>query len=141
MATQPQYAATPEITITQISTANTNRDGSGTITEVCAGPSSARGTGVGRRITRVTISATGNTTAGAVRFFISTNSGTTDFMIVERSVPAITVSTGVTPPFRTEVAELVGLVLQGTVSTATTNLYASTHNAETFNILVESASL
>jgi hypothetical protein len=141
MATQPQYAATPEITITQISTANTNRDGSGTITEVCAGPSSARGTGVGRRITRVTISATASTTAGAVRFFISTNSGTNDFMIVERSVPAITVATGTTPPFRTEVAELVGLVLQGTVSTATTNLYASTNNAETFNILVESASL
>jgi hypothetical protein len=52
-------------------------------------------------------------------------------------VPAITPSTSVAA-FRTEVAELVGLIIPG----GTTNkIYATTNNSETFNILVESGLL
>jgi len=138
MATQPQYASTPIVEISQVTTADTSRTTLTTGVLIAAGPATAAGSGVGKRITRVTVCATATTTAGAIRFWISTDGGTTDRMIVERSVPAITVSTSVTPPFRVEIPELVGLVLPGGNAT---NLYASTHVSETFNILVESATL
>jgi hypothetical protein len=141
MATQPQYAAIPVVEVSQVTTADTSRTTLTTGATVAAGPSAVAGAGVGKRITRVTVCATGTTTAGAIRFWISTDGGTTDRMIVERSVPAITVSTGTTPPFRTEITELVGLVLPGTTGGNATNLYASTNNSETFNIVVESATL
>jgi len=137
MATSAQFTAAPAVDISQISTANTSRDGSGTTVEVCAGPSATAGNGVGKRIIRVSIQATGTTTAGVVRFFYSADSGSTKRLIEETLVPAITPSTSVAA-FRTEVAELVGLVLPGG---NTHKLYASTNNAETFNILIESGTL
>ena len=140
MATNPQYAATPNIEITQISTANTNRDGTGTFGTVSTGPSSAAGSGVGKRISRVVVCATVTTTAGAVRFFLSTDGGTTKRLIVEKLIPANTPSTTNTV-VRFEVPELVGLVLQGTVSSSACNLYAATHAGEAINVIVESASL
>jgi hypothetical protein len=141
MATQPQYAATPVVEVNQVTTADTSRTTLTTGVLVAAGPATAAGSGVGKRITRVTVCATATTTAGAIRFWISTDGGTTDRMIVERSVPAITVVTGTTPPFRVEITELVGLILPGTTGGNATNLYASTNNSETFNIVVESATL
>jgi len=142
MATSAQFTSSPTLDVTQISTANTNRDGStGTYTEVCAGPTTSSGVGVGKRIFRVVVHATGNTTAGAVRFFISTDGGTNKRLIDEVIVSAVTVGAS-TSAFRTEVGELVGLVLPGGNGTsATQKLYASTEKAETFNILIESGTL
>lgn len=142
MATQPQYAATPVVEISQVATADTSRTTITQVQQICAGPSTAAGSGVGKRITRVTVSAVATTTAGAIRFWISSSGSSTNArMIVERSVPAITVVTGTTPPFRTEIQELVGLVLPGTTGGNSVNLYATTNNSETFNIVVESATL
>lgn len=137
MATTAQYVAQPLLEVSQVTTADTSRTAPTNSTEITAGPNTAAGNGVGKRILRVTICATGTTTAGVIRFFFSADSGTTKRLICERIVPAITPSTSVAV-FRTEVAELVGMVLPG----GTTNkIYASTNNTETFNILVESGSL
>lgn len=137
MATTAQFTAQPTIDITQISTANTNRDGTGTIATIATGPATAAAAGVGKRINRVTVQATGTTTAGVIRFFISLDSGTTNRMICEKLVSAVTPSTSV-PAFRMEVGELTGIILPGGGAAV---LRASTNNAETFNILVESGLL
>lgn len=137
MATTAQFTAQPTIDISQVSTANTNRDGTGTIVTVATGPSTAAAAGVGERINRVVVQATGTTTAGVIRFYISVDGGTTNRLICERLVPAITPSTTIAA-FRSEVSELVGLVLTGGGSCM---LRASTNNAETFNIMVESGLL
>ena len=71
MATTAQYASTVKSAIAQISTANTNRNGTGTIGTVFTGAAG------GSRIDDITITATGTTTAGVVRLFI--NDGTTSY--------------------------------------------------------------
>lgn len=130
MATQAQYGATPLNEIQQIATANTARDGTGTMSTGVAG------TAAGKFIRRVVIQATGTTTANVVRFFESTDNGTTRRLILEVVIPAVTPSTSVAA-HRTEVPELVGKVLAGT----TNLIYASTNNAETYNVLFESGLL
>jgi len=137
MATTAQYAAQPNLEISQVTTANTARDGTGTIVTVATGPATAAAAGVGERITRVVVQATGTTTAGVIRFFISLDNGTTNRLICEKLVSAVTPSTTVSA-FRIEVNELVGLVLPGGGAAL---LRASTNNTETFNILVESGLL
>lgn len=138
MATTAQYSTAPTIDVSQITTANTNRDGSGTTVEIAAGPTTAAASGVGKRIVGVMIAATGTTTAGMIRFFISVDGGTTKRLIAETIVTAITVSATV-PAFSTSVPSLVGIVLPGQVSTNTQKLYAATNNSETFNIVVYGA--
>lgn len=137
MATTAQFTAQPIIDIAQVSTANTNRDGSGTIVTVASGPSTSAAAGVGKRINRVTVTATVTTSAGVIRFYLSTDNGTTNYLICERLVPAITPSTSVAV-FRSEISELVGLMLVGGGNCL---LRASTNNAQTFNICVESGLL
>ena len=137
MATTAQFTAQPNLEYSQVSTANTNRDGTGTIVTSATGPSTAAAAGVGERITRVTVQATGTTTAGVIRFYLSLDNGTTNRLLVEKLVTAITPSTTLAA-FRMEVPELVGLVLPGGGQAL---LRASTNNAETFNIIVESGLL
>lgn len=137
MATSAQFTAQPILEYVQVSTANTNRDGSGTLATVCTGPNTAAANGVGKRIFRVTIASTATTTAGVIRFFLSNDNGSTKRMICEKIVPVVTPSTTVAA-WRTEVAELVGLILPGGTGNI---LYASTNNAETFNIFCESGTL
>jgi len=137
MATTAQYTAQPNLEISQVTTANTNRDGTGTLVTIATGPAAAAADGVGERIIRVTVCATGTTTAGVIRFFISLDNGTTNRLICEKLVPAITPSTSVAA-FRMEVSELVGTMLPGGGQAL---LRASTNNTETFNILVESGLL
>lgn len=137
MAAAAQYTAAPILDFVQISTANTNRDGTGTIGTVATGPATAAGNGVGKRINRVRIKAAGTTTAGMIRFYVSNDGGTTKRMITEVPVSAITVGAS-TAAFEAEVPALVGLILPGSSNGI---LYASTHNAETFNIICESGTL
>jgi type IV pilus biogenesis protein CpaD/CtpE len=107
------------------------------VVEITAGPNITAGNGVGKRIMRVTVQSTATTTAGVIRFFLSLDSGTTDRLICEKIVPAVTPSTTVAA-WRTEVAELVGLILPGGTAN---KIYATTNNTETFNIIVESGLL
>ena len=137
MATTAQYTAAPILEIAQVTTADTSRTAPTNSVEICAGPNQTAGNGVGKRILRVTIQATATTTNGVIRFFLSTDSGTTKRLIAERLVNAVTPSTTVSA-FRVDVPELVGLILPGGTAN---KIYATTKNTETFNILVESGTL
>lgn len=138
MATSAQYTTTPIVEYAQVTTANTARDGTGTTVLLCSGPSSAQGSGIGKRISKVFIKATGTTTQGVIRFFISVDGGTTKRLITEVFSYPITPGSS-TLSFETTVPALEGLVLQGQVSSLNCSLYASTEKAETFNIIVVSA--
>lgn len=138
MATAAQYTTTPIVEYAQVSAANTARDGTGTTVLLCSGPASTQGSGIGKRISKVIIKSTGTTTAGMIRFFISTDGGTTKRLLTEATVYALTPSASVAS-YETSVPALEGLVLQGQVSSQNCSLYGSTEKAETFNIIVVSA--
>lgn len=126
MATQAQYASTPNIGIGQISTANTARDGTGTIGTVFTAGSS------GSRIDAIDIKATGTTTAGMVRLFV--HNGTTAYLLTEVPVIAITPSATL-PAWEAQLntntmTQVLPLVLPTGFS-----LRAATNNAETFNVI------
>lgn len=127
MATAPNYAATPRTAIAQISVANANRDGTGTIVSVITGGAN------GTRVDDITIQATATTTAGIVRLFLSLDGGTTNRLIREVEITARTPS-GTTPAFRADLLDL-GIMLPN----ANALLRAAPHNAETFNIFVSRA--
>jgi hypothetical protein len=137
MATTAQYTAQPILEYAQVTTADTSRTAPTNSVEITAGPNVTAGAGVGKRITRITVHATVTTTAGMIRFFASLDSGTTKRLILEKPVPAITVS-ATASAFRFEVPELVGLILPGGTAN---KIYASTEKSETFNIVVESGLL
>lgn len=119
MATDPQFAATPGLEHGQVSTANTNRDGTGTIATILT--AGANGT----KIEEVTVIATGATTAGMVRLYL--HDGTNARLFDEFGVPAVTPSASVACWRQTRT--YTNLVLPTGWS-----LRASTHNAETFNV-------
>lgn len=125
MASTPAYAATPKVGIGQISTANTNRDGTGTIGTVFTAGSS------GSRIDRVVIEATSTTTAGMVRLFI--HNGTTAYLYDEIPVTAITPS-GTVQAFQATREAVSKPTLYPLVLPTGYSLRASTNNAETFNV-------
>ena len=129
MATSAQYVATPKNGSTQISVANTNRDGTGTLGTVFTAGTS------GSRIDSIIIQATGTTTAGMIRFFESIDGGTTKRLVGEVPVTAATPS-GVVQAFSTILnSNVSGFLEKGYVLESNAILYASTHNSETFNII------
>lgn len=125
MATAAQYAATPRTAVGQVTTANTARNGTGTIATIFTGGSS------GSRIDDISIVATGTTTAGVVRLFL--NDGTTSYLLQEILVTAITPSTTV------QVFSFQLLNQAIILASSSWSLRASTNNSETFNILVTRA--
>ena len=130
MATAPTYAANPRsIDRAAVSAANTNRDGSGTIVSI------ATGSAAGFKVMEVVAQAVVTTTAGMIRLFISTNSGSTWDLFDELPVSAITVSAS-TPASRA-VKNYNNLVLFGTTNV----LGASTHNAEAHEVYALGADL
>ena len=124
MATTAQYASTVQNASAQVTTANTNRNGTGTIVSVMTGATN------GTRIDDIYIVATGTTTAGVVRLYIS--DGTNIRLWQEIIVPAVTPSTTV-PVFS------YTLLNQALILENGWSLQASTNNSETFNILVTRA--
>jgi len=119
--TTPIFTITPKVGMVQISTANTNLDGTGTIGTAITGAAN------GTRINRVDIKAIVTTTAGMIRLFIS--DGTNHRLWKEVPVTAITPSATVAA-FSAEVVPTEPLVLPSGYS-----LRAATHNAETFNVI------
>lgn len=116
----PRFPLTPVATPVVISTANTNRDGTGTINTVITSGTD------GTRVDGVRIQATGTTTAGVVRLF--TYDGATWRLLAEILVTAITPSTTI-QAWSYDWIPPVPLVLPTGV-----NLGASTHNAESFAV-------
>jgi len=126
MSTSAQYASTPKCGIGQISTANTNRDGTGTIGTIFTAGAS------GSRIDAINIKATGTTTAGMIRLFI--HDGVDARLLTEVPVMALTPS-GTLPSWEAQLntntmTQVLPLVLPTGYS-----LRAATNNAETFNVI------
>lgn len=121
MASNPSFASTPRLEVVNFATANTNRDGTGTIATLITGVAA------GTRINEVIIEATGTTTAGVVRLFVSVDNGSTWRLYDEILVTAITPSTTLAAyRFARQFANLI-------LRDASCKLGVSTHNAETFN--------
>lgn len=119
----------PNLTGCQISTANTARDGSGTLGTILTAPAAPS---IGARVEGVRIIATTTTTAGMVRIFIT--DGTTTRLIAEVPVTAITPS-GTVQAFSADLdTGMFPLVLPPGWS-----LKAGTNNAETFNVIPKMA--
>lgn len=117
----PRFIATAVLGVVQISTANTARDGTGTIATVVTAASQ------GTLIELIRVVATGTTTAGVVRLFI--HDGANARLYEEILVTAITPSTTIAV-FEAEFTPTKPLVLPTGYS-----LRASTHNAEAFNVI------
>lgn len=115
----PIFGQTPRQAVAAISTANTSRDGSGTIGIIFTADATD-----GSLVERIDICATGTTTAGVVRLFI--HNGSAAFLWKELLVAAITPSVSIAA-FMRSVRERLDLP-------AGWSLRASTHNAETFNV-------
>lgn len=118
----PIFTIAPIVDAAQISTANTNRNGTGALAVVVVGGTN------GTRIEYIRVVATGTVTNGVVRLYIS--GGTAVFLWKEILVTATTPSTTV-EVFSAEYVPTKPLILPPGHS-----LEASTHNAETFNIFV-----
>lgn len=140
MATTAQYVTQPIIDIAQVSTANTNRDGTGAVVLVASGPAVAAASGVGKRIQRVSIERPGSSTNCNVVFYYSADGGTTLRTISEVNVPSYTAST-TSAQTRVENPELIGLILPGDTGGNPGQLYASVTVSTTLNIIVESGLL
>lgn len=144
MATTAQFVAAPVIDIAQVGgTGNSNRDGTGpNISLVCSGPTFAATSGIGKRITRGTIQGITANSAGVVRFFVSVDGGTNKTLYVEKQVSSTNFAL-TSPGFRSDVPELVGLILPGAsgINGPLCQLYASTQVGNTFNIVIESGTL
>lgn len=119
MASIPQYAGTPKSGVVQISVANTNRDGTGTLSTVFIAGAA------GSRIDNVIVKAVSTVTAGMVRLHL--HDGVNARMLTEIAVHATTPSASV-PTFED------GAILDIAIP-AGYSLRASTHNAETFNVI------
>lgn len=85
MATQPQYAATPKLGVNTVATANTNRDGTGTIATIFTAGSS------GSKVNEIRLKASGQTAAGIVVIYV--HDGTNFRILTEITVTAITPNT------------------------------------------------
>lgn len=145
MATTAQFVAQPIIDMAQVGgTGNPNRDGTGSTVLVCSGPTFASAAGIGKRITRGVIQGVTANSAGVVRFYLSNDGGTNKNLFVEKQTVAYNFSS-IVPGFRTDVPELVGLVLSGAsgINGPLCQLYASTQigNGNTYNIIIESGVL
>lgn len=131
MATDPKFASTPRTEYVQISTANSNRDGTGTIGTLITGVSA------GTLIDKVWVKATGTTTAGMIRLYLSHDSGTTKRLIREIPVAAVT-------PSATAAAwegEFDFTYMSFKLRDGSAQLLVSTEKAETFNVTAHGGDL
>lgn len=120
----PTFASTPKLAAADVSTANVNRDGTGTIATVLSAGSA------GTLVTRIVALARGATTAGVIRIWL--HDGTTARLFEEILVSAITPS-ATQQVWSGESA----LVSRDTPLFLPVNwsVRASTHNAESFNVV------
>jgi hypothetical protein len=118
MATTPNFTSTSRLATAAVSTANTNRDGTGTIVSVLTGVAA------GTKVFEVDVQMIVTSTAGMVRLFLSSDTGSTWKLFDEVAIAAATVSASVKG---TRVAtQYTNLILPS----ASWILGASTHNAE-----------
>lgn len=126
MATAPAYAATPRCGIGQVSVANTNRDGTGTLATIFTAGAN------GSRIDAISLKAVGTSTAGMIRLFI--HDGTNARLLTELPVPATTPSATL-PAWEAQLntnsmSQVLPIILPTGYS-----LRASTEKAGAFNVI------
>ena len=127
MAAEPVFAVTPRIGATNVATANTNRDGSGTVATLITGAAT------GTRVAEIVVKARVTTTAGQVRAWLY--DGTTYRFLDEYAVAAATVSATVQG---TRVStSYVNLILPS----ASWSIVVATHNAESIDVTAFAADL
>ena len=126
MSTTANYASTPKCGVGQVSVANTDRDGTGTIVTVFSAGAS------GSRIDAIDLKAVGTTTAGMIRLFI--HDGTNARLLTEVPVTAITPS-GTLPSWEAQLNTNTMTQVLPLVLPTGHSLRAATNNAETFNLL------
>lgn len=90
MATAPAFISTPRIESVNVATANTNKDGTGTITALI------QGAATGTRVLEIVAKASVTTAAATVGIFLSVDSGTTWRLFDEIVVSAVTSSSTAT---------------------------------------------
>lgn len=133
MADVPAFTKTPNAGPTlagcRISTANTNRDGTGTLGTIFTAGAD------GGRIDRIKWKATSTTTAGVVRIFMKDTQGSPAIrLLFEALVTAITPSATV----KSAEGEFVRSDGQPLVIVpAGWSVVAGTHNAESFDVIVD----
>jgi hypothetical protein len=120
----PIFSQAVRHAVATISTANTNRDGSGTIGTIFTADATD-----GSIVDHVDITAIGTTTAGVVRLYV--HNGSAAFLWKEILVTAITPSTSIAVWSHTVDCSQRGNALP---LPAGSSLRASTHNAESFNV-------
>ena len=131
MATSPAFAVTPRIASVNVATANTNRDGTGTVATLITGAST------GTRVAELVCQAKVTTTAGMVRVFLhdATGGGSTYYFFDEVAIAAATVSASVKGTrVSTTYANLV-------LPNANWSVRVSTHNAESIDVTALGADL
>lgn len=120
----PIFVQTPKTAIGSLATANTNRDGSGTIATIYTAGSN------GSRLDHVDIVSYGTVTAGVIRLYV--HDGSTAFLWKEILVTATTPSTTVAVwSYTLDCSQPQNLLVLPTGY----SLRASTHNAENFRVL------
>lgn len=126
MALSPQFAATPRCAVAQVTTANTARDGTGTIATVLTPGAS------GSRVDAIVLKAIGTTTAGMIRLFIhdGTNARLVAEAVVTPVVPAANQPSWEATLNQNTYAQFLPLVIP-----AGSSLRASTEKTETFNVI------
>jgi len=127
MATSPAFAVTPRIASVNIATANTNRDGTGTVATLITGAAT------GTRIAELVVKARVTTTAGQVRVFL--HDGSSFFALDEIAVAAATVSASVQS---TRVSVVYNNLI---LPSASWSIRVSTHNAESIDVTALGADL
>lgn len=125
MATTAQYASTAQCAQVQISTANTNRNGTGTLGTLIIGATN------GTRVDDIYIAAAGAVTAGVVRLFVQ-ESGQAARLWQEILVTA-------TSPNVTTAVWSYSLLNQALLLKSGWSISAATNNAETFNVIATRA--
>lgn len=122
MSASAAFASTPASALCQVTTANTARDGTGTIVDLITAPAE------GARVDAIEIAAAGTTTAGVVRLFLY--DGTNTRLWKEILVQAVT------PGVSQAVWSSLVLLPTPLILKNGWKVKASTHNAETFNLAV-----
>jgi len=134
MALDPQFAATPKLAHGALSGANTDRTGATTTNMVTTIVAPAAGT----RVRRISVTATAATTAGMIRFFL--HDGTTARPWFEVPVTAITPTASV-PAFISTMTDTTNPELLPITLPSGWSIRATTHNSETFSVIVGGADL
>ena len=102
MASTPNFTATPRIGLGSVTSANTNRDGTGTIVDIITGAAN------GTKVNEVVIKSTGRPADSILTLFI--NDGSTNWLFDEIDLGAPSASTTTATAYRTTV-QYANLVL------------------------------